>query len=288
MIPLKRIDHVSMAAADWKAQSARLERLLGFKFKHSWEAHGAQDYSGCVSQVRGTGIEFEVIQPAAPGSFVQKFLDEQGPGLHHITAQVEDMDATVAELERQGIKPFGGVSNDGAWTVTYIHPRDSGGILWQLFVPNDGREYEEVEAGGGVVNLQRIDHVSLAARDIDQQVEWLERVLGFKDEGRFEDDRQGFYGCNLSIPGSKLRFEVIAPSRPDSFVQKFIDTRRPGMHHICCEVASVQATADALKAEGIEPFGGVIQSDWKPHTFLHPRDSGGVLFQLFEERPRKD
>ncbi|MBN9494884.1 VOC family protein [bacterium] len=288
MIPLKRIDHISMAAADWRTQSAKLERLLGFKFKHSWEAHPGQDFSGSVSQVRGTGIEFEVIQPAREGSFVQKFLDQQGPGLHHITAEVEDMDETVAELKRQGIEPFGGVSNDGDWTLTYIHPRDSGGILFQLFVPNQPGGHEEIEAGGGVVNLQRIDHVSMAVADIDKQVEWLERVMGFKDEGRFEIAHQGLLGCNLSIPGSKLRFEVIAPANEDSFVQKFIDTRRPGMHHVCCEVASVQATADALKAEGIEPFGGVIQSDWKPHTFLHPRDSGGVLFQLFEERERRD
>jgi len=49
-------------------------------------------------------------------------------------------------------------------------------------------------------------------------------------------------------------------------------------------VASVEKAAEALRAEGIEPFGGVIESDWKKHTFIHPRDSGGVLFQLFEEQ----
>ena len=31
MLPLKRIDHISMAAADWRQQSAKLERLLGFR-----------------------------------------------------------------------------------------------------------------------------------------------------------------------------------------------------------------------------------------------------------------
>lgn len=285
MIPIKRVDHISMAAADWRPQQAKLERLLGFTFAHNWEAHGDQDFSGCVSHVRNTGIQFEIIQPATPSSFVQKFLDESGPGLHHITIEVEDIDETVAELKRHGIEPFGGVADDGDWIQTFIHPRDSGGILFQLFVPKDPHE-DPGEATPGVVNLQRVDHVSMAVADIDKQVEWFETVMGFKDLGRFENP--GFYGCNLSIPGSKLKFEVIAPSRPDSFVKKFIDTRRPGMHHICCEVASVEATVAALKAEGIEPFGGVIHSDWKTHTFLHPRDSGGVLFQLFEEGPRQD
>ncbi len=128
----------------------------------------------------------------------------------------------------------------------------------------------------------------MAVPDLDRQVEWQERVLGMKDFGRWRDDYLGYDGCNLSIPGSKLNFEIIAPTRPDSFVQKFIDARRPGMHHICCEVASVEAAAATLRAEGIEPFGGIIESDWKRHTFIHPRDSGGVLFQLFEEEGRPD
>ncbi len=272
-----------MAAPNWKEQAEKLERLLGFKFLHSWEAHDGQDFSGSVSQVRGTGIEFEVISPAGPRSFVQKFLDEQGPGLHHITAEVEDIDEAAAEMERLGMKPFGGITFDGMWRLTYIHPKDSGGILWQLFVPKVMPEEVDRNAGGGVVDLQRVDHVSMAVPDLDRQVEWQQRVFGMEVQGRWSEEGLGYNGCVMTIPGSLLKFEMMEPTRPDSFVQKFIDTRRAGMHHICCEVASVDRAAEALRAEGIEPFGGVIESDWRRHTFLHPRDSGGVLFQLFEE-----
>ncbi len=287
MIPIKRVDHISMAAPSWREQSARLENLLGFKFLHNWEAKPGEDFSGSVSQVRGTGIEFEVIEPAGEDSFVQKFLDERGPGLHHITVEVEDIHETIAELERLGITPFGGLADDGMWLLTYIHPKESGGVLWQLFVPKQEAPDIDRSAGGGVVDLQRVDHVSIAVNDIDQQVEWHEQVFGMKELNRWRDDYLGYVGCNLSIPGSVLKLELIQPTRPDSFVQKFIDERRPGMHHICCEVASVEAAAAALREESIEPFGGIIESDWKKHTFLHPRDSGGVLFQLFEE-DRKD
>ncbi len=289
MIPLKRVDHISMAAASWKEQSERLHRLLGFKHLSTFPGSDASGFTGSLSQVPGTGIEFEILEPYGPNSFVRKFLDEQGPGLHHITLEVDDIEETVAELERQGIKPFGGISFDGMWRLTYIHPKDSGGILWQLFVPvHRPPEVDRSTPDGGVVGLKRIDHVSLAARDLDRAVEWHTRVLGMVEDGRWRDDYLGYDGCNLSIPNSQLRFEIIAPTRADSFVQKFIDTRRPGMHHICCEVASVDRTAEALRADGIEPFGGVVESDWQRHTFLHPRDSGGVLFQLFEEGRRRD
>lgn len=284
MLPLKRVDHISMAAPAWQPQAEKLEKLLGFKFLHSWQAGPNSDFDGSVSQVRGTEIEFEVISPSRPDSFVTKFLNENGGGgLHHITVEVHDIHEAAAEIERLGMKPFGGIQDDGMWHLTYIHPKDSGGILWQLFVSHKAAPESDRNAGGGAVNLQRVDHVSMAVTDIERQIEWQERVFGCKLEGRWQEDHLGYYGAIMSIPGSLLKFEIIQPSRPDSFVQKFIDTKRPGMHHVCCEVASVDEAVAGLRANGIEPFGGIIESDWKRHTFLHPKDSGGVLFQLFEE-----
>jgi methylmalonyl-CoA/ethylmalonyl-CoA epimerase len=271
-----------MGHASWKEQSERLERLLGFKFLHYFPAGGA-DFDGCVSQVPGTEIEFEVISPAGPDSFVTKFLDENGPGLHHITIEVPDIHQAAAEIERLGMKPFGGIQDDGAWHLTYIHPKDSGGILWQLFVPHKFPAEQDRTTTGGATSVTRVDHVSLAVRDLDVQVAWQERVFGMEALERWTDDALGYHGCVMRIPNSKLQFEIMAPSRPDSFVQKFIDARRQGMHHICCVVESVDRAAAALKANGIEPFGGVIESGWHRHTFIHPKDSGGVLFQLFEE-----
>lgn len=283
MLPIKRLDHVSMAAPRWQPQAQWLERVLGFRFLHSWEPNEGQDFDGCVSQVPGTNMEFEVISPARPGSFVQKFLDDQGPGLHHITLEVEDIHAAAAELERLGIRPFGGVTDDGSWYVTYIHPKDSGGILWQLFVAHRPAPQVDRSTTGGAVGLVRADHVSMAVPDIERQIAFQQRVFGMEVLSRWTDEQQGYSGCELSIPGSQLKFEIIAPTRPDSFVQKFIDSRRPGMHHVTCQVESVERAAAALRAQGIEPWGGVIESDWHRHTFIHPRDSGGVLFQLFEE-----
>jgi CRP/FNR family transcriptional regulator, cyclic AMP receptor protein len=60
---------------------------------------------------------------------------------------------------------------------------------------------------------------------------------------RWTDETLGYDGCVMRIPNSQLQFEIMAPTRPDSFVQKFIATRRAGMHHICCEVVSVDGAA---------------------------------------------
>jgi methylmalonyl-CoA epimerase len=283
VIPIKRIDHISMGHHDYKAQLARLERLLGFKPLYDFPAREGSEFIGGTSQVRGTEIEFEVIEPSHPGSFLQRFLDSQGPGLHHIAVETHSIEETVAELERLGITPFGGIADDGSWLFTFIHPKESGGVLWQPYVYKERPRELDRSAGGGVVDLVRVDHVSVAVKDIQKQLEFQSQVFGFETLAEWEDEEDGYKGAVMSIPGSLLKFELMEPTRPDSFVQRFIDQRGTGMHHVCCEVADVEKAAAALRAEGIEPHGGIVDNDWRKHTFLHPRDSGGVLFQLFEE-----
>ncbi|HET7737085.1 MAG TPA: VOC family protein [Tepidiformaceae bacterium] len=286
MIPVKRVDHISMAARSWRDQAALLERLVGFRLDHSFEPNESEPYSGALLGVPGTGIGFEILEPADERSFVQRFLDTRGPGIHHVTMEVHDIREAVRELEADGIEPFGGVQDDGVgWIQTFIHPRDGGGLLWQLFQPYGAEKAIPDPGPGGAAGLVRVDHLSLVAADLDERMGWHKRLFGMTELSRFTSEEQGFEARTLSFPGSRLILEVMAPLRGDSFAGRFLAERGPGAHHICCEVRSVEAAVVGLKSEGIEAFGGVIEGpDWKRHTFLHPKDSGGVLFQLFEER----
>jgi methylmalonyl-CoA/ethylmalonyl-CoA epimerase len=282
VLKIKHLDHIAMAAPNAAEQIARLQQLLGFKPLYEFGGLNTAGFGGGTSQVRGTDIEFEVIDPGGPQSFVQRFLDESGPGLHHIAIEVFDFEETMDEIKRLGLTPFGGIAEDGQWRFTFLHPKETGGVLWQPFTwTREPRQFDR-SAGGGIVGLKRVDHVSLAVPDRDKQVAFQERVFGMTLEGSWTDEGQGYDGAIMAIPGSQLQFEIISPTREDSFVARFLRERRAGMHHICCEVESVEAAAAALKEHGIEPYGGVIDSHWKKHTFIHPKDSGGVLFQLFE------
>jgi methylmalonyl-CoA/ethylmalonyl-CoA epimerase len=169
--------------------------------------------------------------------------------------------------------------------MTYIHPKDSNGILWQLFsmLPGKGVSEDRTAVPGGLGSV-RFDHVSMAVDDLDQQVEWQTRVLGMEALRRWQDDQLGYKAALMTIPGSELEFEIMEPLNDASFVQKFINERGTGLHHVCVEVESTEGAAKALENAGITPFGGIIDNGWKKHTFIHPKDSGGVLFQLFEER----
>ncbi|MYA54193.1 MAG: hypothetical protein F4X89_12060 [Dehalococcoidia bacterium] len=283
MLTLTRFDHISMAAHDWREQRERFERLFGFRYLRRFTPHPGTPFEGCVTRIRNTKIEWELLQPDGPESFVQRFLDQRGPGLHHLTVQVPDIEEAVAELERLGITPFGGISEDTMWWMAYIHPRDSGGVLWQLYQAKSDQAVNGTTGVAGVVGFRRLDHVSLASPDLEAQAAWQERVFGMEVERRWDVSDQGYKGCLMRIPNTELTLEILEPLGEEGFLQDFLANRGKGLHHVSCEVESLDRALDALAAEGIEPPGGVGGEHWKRNVFLSPRDTNGVLFQLFEE-----
>lgn len=289
MIPVIRFDHISMAHTDHKAQYKKLAQLFGFGFLSEFGGSDGWEFSGSLGSIIGTNVHFEIIEPSHPGSFVKAFLDKQGPGLHHVAVEIPNIEETVAELERLELIPFGGITDDGFWRFTFIHPRQSGGILWQLFqpkpdpAPSSAREEDKTDPTPGVAKIETLDHVALFTDSAEQQADWHESVLGFKREKSWEDKEQGYRCTVMSVPGGDIGIELIEPTQPESENQPFIKSMRAGMHHIGCKVPDLSASVASLQAEGIEPYGGIVETEWRNYTFIHPRDSGGVLFQIFEE-----
>ena len=75
-----------------------------------------------------------MLEPTGDHSFIAQFLDARGSGLHHVTFQVESVDKATEALREYGYEPFGGRSH-GSYKKVFIHPRDSGGVLFQLGCP---------------------------------------------------------------------------------------------------------------------------------------------------------
>lgn len=284
MLTLTRFDHISMAADDWRAQCDRFARLFGFRFLREFTARPGTPFGGSVSRIRDTAVEWEILQPDGPGSFVRKFIDERGPGLHHLTVQVPDIESAAAELERLGVTPFGGISEDTMWRMAYIHPRDSGGVLWQLYEPKLDYPVNGTRGEAGALGFRRLDHVALASPDLNARSAWLERVFGMEAGQCREVPERGYKVCPLRIPATELKLELLEPLGDEGFLQTFLARRGSGLHHVSCEVESVDAAVEALAAEGVSPAGGVDESGGRRSFFIPPRATSGVLFQLFEER----
>lgn len=82
--------------------------------------------------------------------------------------------------------------------------------------------------------------------------------------------------------GPEDRLELVTPARPGSPIERFLERRGPGLHHIALRVDEPLPDVLArLRAEGIEPAGEIeASSDGRPCVFLHPSSTGGVLVEL--------
>lgn len=135
---------------------------------------------------------------------------------------------------------------------------------------------------------KKIDHVSMAVWDLEEQIKLFTERYGLKVAGRFHADEEEFKGATLTFPGGGMEFEFIAPTTETSFVARFLKERGPGLHHITFQVEDTHKWAAHLEENGVKPFGGVRDNEGWRETFVHPRDSKGVLYQFYQESPEHE
>jgi methylmalonyl-CoA/ethylmalonyl-CoA epimerase len=136
------------------------------------------------------------------------------------------------------------------------------------------------------IGIKRLDHVCWAVRRLEDALPLLTDLMGMHVTDRWQNEEQGFRGLSLALPGGTAAFELLEPLGKDSFLHRFLEERGPGLHHVTFEVEDIDAAARAIRDYNIEPFRGVRRSgDWL-ETYIHPRDSGGVLFQFYTEEDR--
>lgn len=127
-----------------------------------------------------------------------------------------------------------------------------------------------------------LDHVAVAVDDLDRATRAY-AALGLEAAGDDEAiDDQGVRVRPLRL-GTTL-VELMAPTRDDGPVGRFLAKRGPGLHHIALRVDSIERVLDRLRSLGAPLI------DDTPRTgragtriaFVHPGFTGGVLVELVE------
>jgi methylmalonyl-CoA epimerase len=127
---IKKYDHIGMAVADTNAMAALLSKLFGFKITDEHDEAAAGFKSTTLSSAN---VKLELIQPTGSQSMIQKFIEKRGEGLHHISIQVDDLDAEMKRLKGLGVQFTGEepVQMHDAKLI-FVHPRSTNGLLIEL------------------------------------------------------------------------------------------------------------------------------------------------------------
>jgi methylmalonyl-CoA/ethylmalonyl-CoA epimerase len=133
------------------------------------------------------------------------------------------------------------------------------------------------------VDVTRVDQIAIAVEDLDEALALFERAFGLRSSSRERVESDGVEEAMLDVGG--VRIQLIASTRPDSPVDRFLARRGPGLHHLGFGVRSVDAALDHLRAEGVELIDERPRPGGGGHTvaFVHPRGTGGVLVELVED-----
>jgi methylmalonyl-CoA/ethylmalonyl-CoA epimerase len=133
-----------------------------------------------------------------------------------------------------------------------------------------------------MIKVKRIDHVAIAVADRDASTKELGELFGLAAGAREHVAGQKTDVAFLQAGGSDAAsLELCAPAGNAS-LERFLDKRGPGLHHVCFEVDDLPAALASLKAAGVRLLDETPRQGARGHqvAFLHPAATGGVLFEL--------
>ena len=131
---LGRIDHIGVATDDLDGAIALYEETLGMPvaYRETVESQGVE----AVLLDVGEG-HVELLRPLGPETFVGKYLEKRGPGLHHVAYAVDDIEGVLGRLKEAGIEMIDAEPRVGIRDsrVAFVHPRSTGGVLTEIIEP---------------------------------------------------------------------------------------------------------------------------------------------------------
>ena len=128
-----------------------------------------------------------------------------------------------------------------------------------------------------------IEHIGIAVDDLNEASSFWGNVLNIlhthTEEVQSEKVITKIYDTN------KGKIELLSPLSTNSVIEKFINKKGPGIHHVCLEVDDVNAAIIALKKEKIKLINDKpkIGAEGFKIVFIHPKSTGGVLVELAEK-----
>ena len=135
-----RLDHIGIAVANLDDALAFYRDALGLEIDPPEDVQSQRVRAHFIPL---GDAALELLEATADDSPIAKFLSRRGPGLHHVTLEVDDIARALSELKTRGVRLIDDQPRPGAHgsLVAFIHPSSAQGVLVELTA--GGREGEE-------------------------------------------------------------------------------------------------------------------------------------------------
>jgi methylmalonyl-CoA/ethylmalonyl-CoA epimerase len=131
---LGAIDHIGVAVEDLDEAIHLYRDRLGMPEQHR-ETVEEQGVEAVLLEI-GEG-HVELLAPLSSETAVGKFLERNGPGMHHVAYRTDDIEAALNAARNAGLRlideePRIGIRGS---KVAFVHPKATGGVLTELVQP---------------------------------------------------------------------------------------------------------------------------------------------------------
>ncbi len=127
---IKRIDHIAVVVNDLDAALAVYRDALGMPLA---QVRTIPEQDVKIAFLPSGDSEIELLEPVNPASGIAQYLAKRGEGLHHICLEVDDIEATLADLKAKGAQLIDQAPRRGAYgKIAFIHPKGAHGVLIEL------------------------------------------------------------------------------------------------------------------------------------------------------------
>jgi len=132
--------------------------------------------------------------------------------------------------------------------------------------------------------MKKIDHIGIAVRSIESALPFYTDILKLEHLKTEIVESEKVKVAFIKIGDCKI--ELLEPISEESAIAKFIEKKGEGIHHVAFEVDDITGKIEELKGKEIrmiqdEPkigAGGALVA------FMHPKSTGGVLYEMCEKQ----
>ncbi len=131
------------------------------------------------------------------------------------------------------------------------------------------------------MKIKKIAHIGVGVKDTRRAGTLFQDLLSLPVSG---EERVGELQVTF-VPVGETNLELVQSTEPDGVMNKFIEKRGEGIHHLALEVEDIDQALLELKAKGV----ALIDQQPRPGAhntrvaFLHPKGTHGILIELVEQ-----
>ena len=131
---MHEIDHIAAAVTDLEA--AREAFVTTTDAEHVWTTE-SEEWGYRTGYFLAGSDMFTLIEPMTDESFMASYIEQRGPGFHHIGVNVDDLEATIERMTAAGGEVIMEDTIPGVREEATLHPKSWFGLQVQVIEWHD-------------------------------------------------------------------------------------------------------------------------------------------------------